>query len=406
MKKIYFFYPSYIIGGAELLLLRTAELLLDSYDVCIIDIDNGWLLQQAKNSDKIKYTLLEKQNNKYSLEDEATLITTANLLFYLDYFFEKSNAKILLWAVQPYNIIPSLPRQKLTPSHLFDLKSHINRIYYILTKNSRCQLIKLLFKKNAIVAMDNACNIILQHFLQLQYPSYLPVFLNIPKKKLAPPLLLNDSIINATWLGRLDHNFKSHILKKLIYDLNIYAQNHTDKKINFFIIGEGDAFEDIYTFSKKCFNITILFLGTLTNVDLEKALQKTDIGFAMGTSSLEMAIRGIPTVLLDFSYIPINKHYHYRWLFEAENYDLGRDISYLSEEPIENIDIIIDQLINTYEELQNKCYNHVANHHSGEHVHKKVCQALSATNLTMEEVYSYKKYKPFWIKLKQLIGKK
>ena len=45
--------------------------------------------------------------------------------------------------------------------------------------------------------------------------------------------------------------------------------------------------------------------------------------FAMGTSAYEAAVRGIPTVLLDFSYKRIPSNYLYKMIFDADSYSAG-----------------------------------------------------------------------------------
>ena len=58
---------------------------------------------------------------------------------------------------------------------------------------------------------------------------------------------------------------------------------------------------------KFCENLNnVNFLGTLRNNQLQSVLSQANIGFAMGTSALDIANLGIPTILLDFSYQPIN----------------------------------------------------------------------------------------------------
>ena len=43
MKKVYIYYPSKITGGAEFLLKTVADILKGSIDVCVVDIEGGWL---------------------------------------------------------------------------------------------------------------------------------------------------------------------------------------------------------------------------------------------------------------------------------------------------------------------------------------------------------------------------
>ena len=47
---IYIFYPSNIMGGAEYLLIKTANLLYNNnYDVGVIDFENGWVSKNINN---------------------------------------------------------------------------------------------------------------------------------------------------------------------------------------------------------------------------------------------------------------------------------------------------------------------------------------------------------------------
>ena len=104
---IYIFYPSHILGGAELLLIRLAnDLHAAGYVVCIIDIKNGWI---SKNIENVNIKILYLTNKKLILSDDGILITTANYLYSLDRYFSPSKTKLLFWTVQPYNVIIRIP---------------------------------------------------------------------------------------------------------------------------------------------------------------------------------------------------------------------------------------------------------------------------------------------------------
>ena len=104
---IFIFYPSHILGGAELLLIRLANDLYNSgYEVGIVDVQNGWISENINNS-HIETIYIGKE--KVLLPNNATLITTSNFIYSLDNYFERSNTKLLFWTVQPYNVIISMP---------------------------------------------------------------------------------------------------------------------------------------------------------------------------------------------------------------------------------------------------------------------------------------------------------
>ncbi len=53
---IYIFYPSSIMGGAEYLLARTANLLYNNgFNVGLVDIEGGWLSANINNMEKKNY---------------------------------------------------------------------------------------------------------------------------------------------------------------------------------------------------------------------------------------------------------------------------------------------------------------------------------------------------------------
>ena len=72
--------------------------------------------------------------------------------------------------------------------------------------------------------------------------------------------------------------------------------------------------------------LTIVRKGTLVGDDLRQALEASHLHLAMGTSALEGARWGVPTVLLDFAYGPVPDGYEFRWLADAIDFDLGHQI--------------------------------------------------------------------------------
>ncbi|SVE46177.1 uncharacterized protein METZ01_LOCUS499031, partial [marine metagenome] len=106
--------------------------------------------------------------------------------------------------------------------------------------------------------------------------------------------------------GRLD-DFKIHILNYFIRSLNKskYLKSHI---INLTIIGSGQYLFKIS--STKNSNFHIEHFDDIGHNDLGSFLEKTDIFAGMGTSALEAARYGIPTILLDFYYKKIKFSYY------------------------------------------------------------------------------------------------
>lgn len=396
---IYFFYPSRILGGAELLILRTAYFLKKAgLDITIVDIVDGWVSNESKNQ-KQDITLEYIYDRKVKLKDNSVLITTANFMFTLDDFFEKSNTKVIFWVVQPYNVVTMFPRTRLKKRHNFDLLYFINKIYQNTVRNRNGSIISEIINKNGIVAMDDHSNSVLNKYYGLNYKAYLPVFIETSnfevenKKKIIEP-------IQAIWVGRVDQEFKIHILKKVISDLSPMILDNT---IQLNVVGDGDGLPNLIDYcKKKNIHKKIKFLGTLNKIELKDQIKYMDIGFAMGTSAIDIASLKVPTVLLDFSYSNV-VNYKYRWIFEAENFDLGRDISLLKDTDInkmKNIDQILVELRNEKENIGEKSYLYIINNHGEEQIFLKLKKYFNQVEFSISDVYNYRDRKPFWLKFR------
>lgn len=392
---IFIFYPSHILGGAELLLIRLAnDLYKSGYEVGIVDVQNGWISENIQNSN-IKTIYIGKE--KVLLPDNATLITTSNFIYSLDNHFKRSNTKLLFWTVQPYNVIISMPyihRYEILEKIIF---TRLEGFYNHEVIHKPKQLLSKLIASNSIVAMDNVCNIVLKKNYGLEYHRFLPIY--IYSKEIYNRSALGEKF-QLLWLGRIDNEFKKHILIKLISDIQDCDFFH---KIHLNIVGEGDGLDEVKNFCKNLNNIR--FLGTLRGNQLESVLAQTNIGFAMGTSALDIANLGIPTVLLDFSYQPIY-FYKYRWIFEAENFDLGRDIALLSFEQLNNmksLNEVLIELIEGQENLGALCKDYVERNHTENITLKKVDKYLMESKFSMDNLYENMKYRPIWLTIKKYI---
>ena len=134
---------------------------------------------------------------------------------------------------------------------------------------------------------------------------------------------------------------------------------------------------------------------------------KIDINASMGTSVLESAKYGIPSIVLDYDYKVISEKYKFRWLHETVNYDLGHLINNenLVNENHELIDMT-KEFINNSTVISEKSYNYYASNHSLEAVSENVKKQIEKSKLTFTDInpellkksplrrlYEYRKYK-------------
>ena len=142
------------------------------------------------------------------------------------------------------------------------------------------------------------------------------------------------NIISILFLSFLYANdFGLYITKKLkFFDLDIPVFVFTIvgsisifiiSSIFFYFLGKILLYPFL-NFENKFFAVE--FHGNLKYKNLINLLNNSvDLSFAMGTSALDSAKIGIPTVLVDYSFKKI-KNYKFRWIFDTQNFDLAHEI--------------------------------------------------------------------------------
>lgn len=408
MKKLYIFYPSKITGGAEYLLKRTAEILQHDYRITIIDFADGWIKNNISLSPESFDSITYREGEKIETFNDAIIITAAIYLRNIDVYFKPSQCKILLWAMQPYNVIPFFPVLK-------NMQRESKKLYTFL-KNTGLKseftlfnrIISLAARENSLYAMDKECDEILNEYFNLRYSGYLPVA--ITKQSFDQNKLVFNftTDIHIAWLGRLDLEFKYFILKKVMEDIERYSEK-AERKITFSIIGDGPGKKSLQSIASKMKHVSFSFLGELRGECLTSALKKCQLIFAMGTSAIESSARKIPTILLDFSYSTVSDAYRYRWFHESNGYVLGRDVSRFFEKSCGNR-LTISDLFNELEQdgihLAEKCFAHALEFHSEESLKLALLDALKKSKLDIADLYnSGITNKPFWYFIKPLINK-
>ena len=150
----------------------------------------------------------------------------------------------------------------------------------------------------------------------------------------------NSRILNALWIGRIE-SFKTPILKRLIQDLPLASETSVSLKI----VGNGEDKEKLERYTRTLpSGLEILFLGELEGPELTKEIICSDLGFCMGTSSLDVAKYGIPVVCLDYSFVEIDFAISYRFLYEVEGFTLGRELNFEDNFDGRPLSVLLKQL--------------------------------------------------------------
>jgi len=376
-EKLVFFYPSYLVGGAQYLIIRLTEYFLEhSIDCYIIDFKDGIYRQLTKKVPENRF--IEFKQNLITPED-AVIITYPCEIKKLSEYLDKNNKnRVLVWLVGPDNFEALIPLRSYLPFSL--LKFY----FYPLIEKS----IKILSETKSLIAMDDG---VLERCKSLYGVNYNIPYCPIPIKpedRFNINNMINDFIFEdrnefkCVWLGRISTE-KVCSLKKVIKDI----ASLSNIKVEFDIIGNGECEHIIKEFKTEV-PFKINFLNTVTE-NLDSILRNYDVCFAMGTSALESAKLGVPSVLVDLSYTELPDGYRYRWLYETEDFTLGY---MLPTEKVKKNKLNMNDIFDILRDQEKKiavgkrCYEYTINNHLIDTVAEKLLEFANSSILTMEDV--------------------
>jgi len=190
--------------------------------------------------------------------------------------------------------------------------------------------------------------------------------------------------LNCIWIGRIA-DFKVHILLYTIKRLEKYT---IDKDINctFTIVGDGEYLE--YLKDKlKDIHINIVYINYMEEKDISELLKDIDVSFCMGTSALDTAKYGVPTVLLDFTYEEIVQDYKFDWLFNTQNYTLANNITdkYYKKDN-QTLEIMMDDIFKDYAKLSNMSFKYILENYDIKQNTKNFINLINNATLTAKDI--------------------
>jgi hypothetical protein len=391
--KICFYFPYKEVSGVPVLFFRLANelaVLNKLIHIYVIDYYDGAIARNLIINKNI--TLLQFKDGKTISPPEDAILVMQSILPYSIRPELKilPNTKLVFWNLHPDCLIPNLiPLPYLRNLQNSSFKFYClmaNTLYPKMIKNTR-EFVELAVAKKALWFMDQSN---LDKTLKYLFTNFSDIdFVQVPVNEsqfIKINALPRKGYLNFTWIGRLC-DFKSYILIHTINKLSIIA-SEKKIKINYSIIGDGP-------FRKKIKNsvinnewFTLEMIGSLKPEFINNyLLENTDVLTGMGTSALEGAKLGIPTILLDISYFPIKGDYKYRWLHESKNYDLAHDISQNDlEDGNLNLEQMLDDLMNNYHTLTLNSLNYFLKNHEMKTVLEKFLFKIKQSEMTFSDI--------------------
>lgn len=386
--KVYFCFPFRGIGGCSLLFLRLAEELQSKglCDTYLVDYSDGYmsLFRKQNLCNFVEY----RDDSKALIPDDAIAVfqSTAPWSIFPGLSFCE-NTKILYWNCHPFNLIPTFPglRMQMLRNYLFAsviLKSAL--FYYALRMR---KFLMFIHKRGSIVFMDEPNLLTTEKYLGVKITC--PIFLPIPAldpcaiQPISTDRKLN--VINIVWLGRIV-DFKYFILRHALVELN-RTQHLIKVPIVVTIVGTGDYIGNLNKLTSGLKNIQCHYVEYIRADLLDDFLLSQNILLGMGTSALEGAKLGVPTILLDPSYKEVSQSYHFKWIYDSIGYSLGSfDTDTHGKSRNDSLFLLLNEVMTDYNNVSYKTISYYNGSHSMKLVSKKFIDAALKSSCTYGEL--------------------
>ncbi len=323
-SQIIFHYPSKIVGGCELLMIRLCKIAsaenLDAKIMCGIDE----VYRQPSFKDGIKFIDKINESKSKNLIFIVTPISeAARLLSELD-AKNYENLRFIFAITHPQLLTKKIP---IISNVLQKFRININITYKILLYFDFRAARKLLQLTNKDKSAFYVIPQFRKHYedtfcTELKSWTYLPLPIQPEfSRSSSNKKSVMSKAVRLTYIGRIE-DAQTEVVKHLMLEIKKLDENY---RIKLNIVGDGRDIELVKRYANEIHNLntSIEFMGRISPDELEEViLNQSDICFGTGTSALESASRGVPTCLLDASFRPL-KAYGFRWIFNPSPYPLG-----------------------------------------------------------------------------------
>ena len=387
LMDIYFVFPYRGVGGVPLLFLRFAEYLTkNSLANCVlVDYFDGYMarnvsLKEIRIEHYSEDTLVHIPNGSIAIFQSMTPWSIFPFLKISD------DVRILFWNCHPFNLIPLLPGMRRQMQNSVKLSKLINKSLLRSYYNKCRKFTRYIFERDAVVFMDMVNVRTTRKFLDIELidPLYVPVSVAGDLNLVALRESKNDlkKIVRIAWVGRIV-DFKYYPLLHALETLNELVDK-LQLSFQITIVGSGDY---VSKFKKEVINLSKLELFFIENIEPSKLdeflVSEVDLLIAMGTSALEGAKLGVPTILLDVAYSPISKDYCFKWLYQQNGYSLGNLVDDTEMEPNNSsLQQLILHMQDDFSDISTLTFDYFMNHHEIGHSSYRLLDALKRSVCT------------------------
>lgn len=387
LMNIYFVFPYRGVGGVPLLFLRFAEYLTKNKlaNCILVDYFDGYMARNV-NSQEIQLLSYREDIPLHIPSGSIAIFQSMTPWSIFPSLKISDDVRVLFWNCYPFNLIPLFPgiRRQMQNSLRLSKLMHksLLRSYWI-----KCRkFTEYISKRDALVFMDVVNVRITSKFLNIELndPLYVPVSI-AGVKNLA---ILRESKNNLSknvrvaWVGRVV-DFKYYALLHTLETLNELVDN-VGLSIQIKVIGSGDYEAKLKQEVLKLSKLDLIFIKNIEPSKLDEFLvSEVDLLLAMGTSALEGAKLGVPTILLDVAYSAVSKDYCFKWLYQQNGYTLGNLIDNTEMKPNNSsLQQLILQLQGDFSGVSTRTFDYFMSHHEIGHSSYRLLNALKRTGCT------------------------
>jgi glycosyltransferase involved in cell wall biosynthesis len=389
---IRFFFPYRSPSGVCSTFARVAEDIASrcSVKTAVLDYKDGYLRRSLKGTGCVTVEDFEDNRSVTIPEGDVLVLQAGSPSCLRPELKIHRGARLVFWQMHPFNFIPSLIPLLPNGSWL----ARRPGIYQALltafhgTKRRRViEFIELLSRKGALFSYEQPSVQMTERLLGCRVPN--PILLAVPVEVPdAPPRrsrLAQDSL-QVGWVGRL-YDFKIHILAHTLKRFSDYARQQ-QLSITFHIIGDGPESRRLDALDLQHRFFKIHKTGDLNpKMVIGYLASNVDLVTAMGSSALEGALTGLPTILLDFSYGPVPYNYRFRWLYDTKGFDLGHAITGEDCDPNEDVlPGMMETVHANYTALGEKGFVYCVKNHSMSHIGDRFIELVQSSLLKFEDI--------------------
>jgi len=345
-------------GGVNVLFLRMAEYLVGHTDrkIFIVDYPDGYMTHNRKDS-RVEIIPYHPGEKTYLPPDSVAIFQAVPPWHaWRGIYGSSAKTRFLFWHLHPRNFFWNFARRPGKEPLPWRNPGAMGLLFFV--KNFLSQLID----RRGLVTMDGENQSAIAELAgnTASTVPYLPVCVD---GFLAPVETTFKG--NIGWLGRLA-DFKVPIL---IHSMERVAElaNLYQKRFVFHIWGKGPMENDVHSAARRLESefFRTEFYGEIAMTDIPTIRDRVEVIMSMGTAALDGARIGLPVILLDYSYEHIAGRYVFRWLHEAQNYSLGREIvPDMLDDHDESLDRMFRQFDTDYQRVAAASHGYCVSEHS------------------------------------------